>query len=375
MLRESEPVSRQELAECLDLTPASLSRISRELITQGICLETPVTREGGQRGRPSVALRINARGGYLVAVSISSFSRLISIVDISGQRHHQQEIPKPVISSAADTVTFIGEYVDRLVAEQFLERKLIIGAALTIPGSINAQSGILTKSVLLNWPDFSIKEHLAERLQCPVRVENNGDALCRQFLDSCLANEKHKSSIFLAHVSAGMGASIAIGGRIVRRLADEGWINDINVLTTRADGQSNTKLSQLASGRAILAKLPNIKNQMRQDGADFNQMLQSAVTMANQSAEAVRDIFFEAGHALGANLVPLTIAIAPDTIVLAGPVLKASAYAEGVKTGYVHAAMEMDIQPSRIVVSGASYIDASESLALHDFFLSGAYGT
>ena len=71
--------------------------------------------------------------------------------------------------------------------------------------------------------------------------------------------------------------------------------------------------------------------------------------------------------------MPLTIAIAPDVIVLAGPVLRAEAYSEGVKAGYEKAAAEMDIQPSKIIVSGASYIDASENLALHEFFLTGAY--
>ena len=373
MLREPSPVSRQELAERLELTPASLSRISKELITDGICVEAPLQRGETQRGRPGVALRINPHGGVLIAISISSFSRLISIVDISGTQLHQQSIPKHVTASGPGTVEFIGRYVDRLVSDNRLDRRLILGATLTIPGSINVQSGFLTKSILLSWPNFAIQEELSKRLRCHVRVENNGDALCRQFMDKNLAFGARLSSVFLAHISEGMGASIAIDGRIVRRLADEGWINDIKISTQAVEGQEEQKMSTLVSGRAILQAVRETDNAITKNGTEFDQMLDVAVACANGGVDAVTSIFYKAGRQLGSNLVPLTIAIAPDVIVLAGPVLRAAAYSEGVKSGYEKAAAEMDIQPSKIIVSGASYIDASENLALHEFFLTGAY--
>lgn len=373
-LRDSGQSSRQELAASLDLTPASLSRISRELIADGICVEAPNSRDGNQRGRPSVALQINAKGGNLIAISISSFSRIISIIDIAGQQKYAHQIPKHVILSGADTVAYIADYIDGLVADKILDRALILGASLTLPGSINSESGFLTKSVLLNWPNYSIKEKLAERLMCPVRVENNGDALCRHFLDKTAISDADRSNVFLVHVSNGMGASIAIGGRIVRRLADEGWINDIPVLTKEGEEYSERKLSQFASGGSILAQLPDAEISLGQEGTAFSRALHSAVAVSNQTSNDARDVFFDAGHALGANLLSLSIAIAPNTIVLAGPVLKAIAYSEGVQAGYKRAAARMKIHPSRIVVSDASYIDAAECLALHGFFLAGAYG-
>ncbi|MEH6740855.1 MAG: ROK family protein [Sulfitobacter sp.] len=321
-----------------------------------------------------MALQINAKGGNLIAISISSFSRIISVIDIAGQQKHAHQIPKQVILSGADTVAYIADYIDGLVADEVLDRALILGASLTLPGSINSESGFLTKSVLLNWPNYSIKERLTERLMCPVRVENNGDALCRHFLDKTVISDTDRSNVFLVHVSNGMGASIAIGGRIVRRLADEGWINDIPVLTKEGADYSERKLSQFASGGSILAQLPDVESSEGQEGTEFSRALHSAVAVSNKAPNKARDVFFDAGHALGANLLSLSIAIAPDTIVLAGPVLKAFAYSEGVQAGYERAAARMKIQPSQIVVSDASYIDAAECLALHGFFLAGAYG-
>lgn len=374
VLREPNPISRQELAERLDLTPAAMSRISKELIEDGICEEAPLVRSETQRGRPGVALRISAKGGFFVAISISSFSRMIMIIDIAGNQHHQQAIPKHMTATGQQTVDFVGKYVDQLIFGNRLDRRLILGAVMTIPGSINKQSGFLTKSVLLNWPNFAIQERLSERLRCRVRVENNGDALCRHFLDNTLADKKQYSSVFLAHIAEGMGASIAIGGRIVRRLADEGWINDIKAPQDEARDQQNRKLSDLASGRAILNNVVGLQNVIIKNGTEFSQMLEVAIGTANQGSDSARAQFYNAGFQLGSNLVPLTIAIAPEIIVLAGPVLQAHAYAEGANAGYEKAAKEMDIQPSRIIVSNASYSDASANLALHDFLLTGAYG-
>lgn len=329
-------------------------------------------RDTAQRGRPGVALRINPQGGFLIAISISSFSKVITIVDISGAQHHQKVIPLHVTMSGADTVEFIGRYIDQLVFANKLDRRLILGATLTLPGSINVQSGFLTKSILLNWPDFAIQHQMSKRLQCHVRVENNGDALCRHFMDKNEANAPQHSSVFLAHISEWMGASIAIGGRIVRRLADEGWINDIRARTAEAGSEQN--LSDLAAGRAVLDVVSKTHPDVTKNGTEFNQKLEIAVAWAKQDVDAVRSAFFASGYHLGSNLVPLTIAIAPDVIVLAGPVLRAGAYAAGVKAGYEKSARDLDIHPSKIVVSRASYSDASENLALHDFFLSGAYG-
>lgn len=375
MLRENETISRQELAVSLDLTPASLSRIAKELIDQGICIEAPISRESSQRGRPSVALQINADGGYLIAVSISSYTRIITVIDIIGKRHYEQQIPKDILTSAQDTISFIGSYVNGLVGQGHIDKNRIIGLAFTVPGSINSETGFLTKSVYLDWPNFPIKERLMDLLDCPVRVENIGDALCLNFLDSCVVAGRLKSSVFLAHVSAGMGASIAIGGQIVRRLADEGWINDIIVPANDDDANTKTKLSQLASGRAIVDRLSNTTSAPEIVNADFNEKLRCAVSTANSEENSARDEFFNAGRALGANLVPLTIAYAPDTIVLAGPVLGANSYFDGVMAGYKRTVEQMDIQPSTIVVSSANYVDAAESLALQDFFHSGAYGS
>ena len=109
-----------------------MSRISKELIEDGICKEAPLDRGETQRGRPSVALRINPKGGFLIAISISSFSRLISVIDIAGNQHHQRAIPKYITAVGQKTVEFVGKYIDQLISDNKLDRRLILGAVVRL---------------------------------------------------------------------------------------------------------------------------------------------------------------------------------------------------------------------------------------------------
>ena len=254
-----------------------------------------------------------------------------------------------------------------------LDKQKVIGAAFALPGSISLHTGFLTKSIFLEWPDFPIKTRLFERLGCPVCVENIDDALCMEFLDNYKESERNGLNLFLVHIAAGMGASVAIGGQIVQRLADEGWINDIVVTKEDTAKSEKVKLRDLVSGQAVLDELTTAADGGWPTAENFTTQIEHVINLLNDRNPHVHDSLFSAGHTLGINLVPLTSACAPESIVLAGPVANIAAYAEGVKEGYLQAAQAIDIRPSKIQVSSTSYLDASECIALREFFFSGAY--
>lgn len=365
-LRMRGTMSRQELSEVMDLTPASISRITKDLIAEGVCQEVSPQRRESQNGRPNIGLQINPTVGFVICASLSSLSRVVSMTDVSGKRHHERQIPEAIIQNGPDTIEFIGCFVDELIADGHLTRDYLLGAALVMPGSIDSTVGVLTKSVLVNWPDFPIKDNLSERLNCPARVENIGDALCQHSLDRAAMNGASGANIFLAHVAARMGASLALGGKVVKRLADEGWINDIPVSSSLVSNGQTQTLSQTASGRAILNAIPIDKK--IETLSDLNAHIETSIEVSKQSDGVHRKAFYEAGYALGMTLLPLTIAFAPDQIVLAGPVVASEAYEEGARAGYAKAVNELDTQTSVINVNRTSYIEAAENLALNEHF-------
>ena len=67
-LRERGQLTRKELSEELGLSPASISRIVRRLVTAGIVSEEATASEGP--GRKSDLIRFNTRSGSVIAVDL-----------------------------------------------------------------------------------------------------------------------------------------------------------------------------------------------------------------------------------------------------------------------------------------------------------------
>jgi|GEM_PF-1625576 len=372
LLQRYGAVSRNDLSEKTGLTQAAISRLTRDLIKEGICYEEQpgFTKCQTRIGRRRVNLRIHPEGGFVIAICCSAFSKLISITDISGQTRYQTKIPDKSAKSPDSTLRFITEYVDQLYASKALKRSKLLGAALVIAGSIDPQSGHLIKAPLLNWKDYPIQNKLSESLHCAVRVENIADALCLNYLDTDIDNQASSSNIFLTHISAGMGASLAINHRIVKRGGDEGWIGNIVTCNDLSQIDNSTNLHQTSSGKAILKRIREQLDTEPLKGKNFPTQLKHAVDIANAQDGPTRQIFFEAGKALGNSLYTLTAAYLPEIVIIAGPAVAANAFGNGVMKGYEGMVAIQKSGASNIVIDQTQYIDAAQKLALLEHFFS-----
>ena len=94
----------------------------------------------------------------------------------------------------------------------------------------------------------------------------------------------------------------------------------------------------------------------------------SALKLARDGDDLIRDLFFNAGRALGSALFPITAAYVPDKIILAGPTGASCFFAEGVKDGFsMDWSTENSTQPE-IITLDTEYIDAAQSLGISSFF-------
>ena len=354
-------MSRQELADRTGLTNASVSRISRELIEEGFCCEEDTSRKGRRLGRRGTELRIKPDGRLVIAVSLSAFSKRVALTDLLGNTLHAAEIPPRFAESAAAAVEFAGGFIDDAVAAHGVARQRILGAAVAVAGLVNRPEGRLVRAPLLDWRDFPLQRRLAERLSCPVRVENVADALCLSSLG--VTRLQSQARIFLVHVAVGMGASLALDGQIVNRGGDEGWIGKIPIRDPDGSGEILT-LDQVASGRAILDRAGAADPDGVSGKTDIARRLAAAVRASNRESGPERRRFREAGTILGETLMLLTAAYLPETIVLAGPVSESEAFCNGVIDAFRRTARDADSASIEFYINRITYLEAAQRLAL-----------
>jgi predicted NBD/HSP70 family sugar kinase len=358
-------VSRHDLSGKTGLTHASISRITKELIDEGICYEGAAYRAENQLGRRRTELHVNPDGGFVVVLCFSVFSRMAALTDITGKRRFEIEIPARAARTAQASINFVGDWLDRLGDAGKIDCRRVLGAGTVIAGSVEHGSGHLTNAPLLKWWNIPIRDLLIERLQCPVVVENVADALCLAYLDREYSGSGSHVHMFLAHVAYGMGASLVIDSEVVRRRGDEGWIGRLPIAGGEL-AEDMGVLQDVSSGKAILEQLErHLVNDRALNPVDnLPHRLNAAVEASTDSDPVAEEIFHQAGAALGNVLLPITAAYLPDVIVLAGPVASSATYCDSTCTAYAKTAASSGFESTKIVTARTSYIEAAENLAL-----------
>ncbi len=364
-LLKGNGVSRHDLTGKTGLTHASISRITKELIDEGICYEGAAYRAENQLGRRRIELHVNPDGGFVVVLCFSVFSRIAALTDITGKRRFETEIPARASRTAQASINFVGTWLDKLVASGKIERRRLLGAGAVIAGSVEHGTGHLTNAPLLKWRNIPIKDLLTERLQCPVAIENVADALCLAYLDREYSGSGSHVHMFLAHVAYGMGASLVIDSKVVRRRGDEGWIGRFPIAGGDLAGHKRV-LQDVSSGEAILEQLERhlVNDRALNPMDNITRRLKAAVDASTKGDPVVEEIFHQAGAALGGVLLPITAAYFPDVIVLAGPVASSATYCSSTCSAYAKTAASSGYESTRIVINRTSYIEAAENLAL-----------
>ena len=90
-LRAVGPASRVEIGERTGLAPATVSEITAALLAEGLLRESRSVVAG--RGRPRILLEINADGGRVLGVKLSTYRVTLSLTDLVGQLIDATSLP------------------------------------------------------------------------------------------------------------------------------------------------------------------------------------------------------------------------------------------------------------------------------------------
>jgi predicted NBD/HSP70 family sugar kinase len=366
-------ITRQDIKERTGLTHATVSRITRDFIEAGLMREGDKVIDLGAKGRRRVEFKINADAGFVVGICLSAFQKAVSIVDVEGRQRYRESIPEDVIDDPEGTVEFIGGIIDRWIAESDLPGVRILGAGVVVAGSVDHFAGDIVEAPLLRWTNVPIRTLLSDRLKLEVVVQNVADGLCLACLDRLYREAAARFHMFLVHVAVGMGASLMIDRRAVRRRGDEAWISRIPVVLTGKCAGNDGRLGDVVSGKAILSTLDELEHGVDDVRASdpITVRLENAVRAANTGSQAATRTFLEAGRLLGQVLGLLTASYRPDVLILAGPVALAEPFRQGVEEGYREFWSLIDDSPIDVVMNPMTYLDAAENLGLREFLVPG----
>ncbi|HHY47472.1 MAG TPA: ROK family protein [Firmicutes bacterium] len=326
LIRDHEPISRNELAKISGLTPAAVTSIVRQLIKDGNVLEVGHGESSG--GRRPIHLMLNPSVTYILACRLQKGYLLMAIVDLKNNVRALKELA--IDTSSPETVArAMGGNFQDLVARAQVPSDKVSFVSVASPGLVNPETGTIKISVNLGWEDAPLGEAVEKAFGIPVHIENvsNASALAEKLY----GHGRGCNHLIYMGLSVGIGAGIIVNNQIYGGAL--GYAGEIgHMAMTLNDGPEckcgsrgcfeaycgvNAVIERVRAG--IKEGLVSPEWSTATDTLDLTQVLQ----MLHEGEPYVRSVFAEVANIVGVVVANLINLYNPEIVVLGGELMQA----------------------------------------------------
>ena len=323
LIRSEGTVSRVALAHGSGLTEASVSRIVKTLLEEGVVIEKGQGVSTG--GKRPTLLELNAAGKHAVGVYLSDYEVRIVLTNLSGVvlASRTRGFGKVTVSRD-EFVSSAAHDIAHLLAERKVDRTSVLGVGVAIPGHFSSTPRDATDETEWAW---SVIEHdLATATGFLVLLEN--DATCAAMGEYWASRAPSAQDLGVVTIASGIGFGLVTNGDVHRGASSNaGELGHVSVDMAGPSCYCGSRgcvelyaapRSMVAAGRrdADLAKLLGAESSS-DTSASYSSLARAAVD-GNESARA---IIASAAKALGAAIVSVANVLDLDQVVLTGPAL------------------------------------------------------
>ncbi|NLW56036.1 MAG: ROK family transcriptional regulator [Firmicutes bacterium] len=202
--------SRTKLAEITKMSPATITRITSELLEQGIITEHGIGQSNG--GRRPVFLKLSYDKLYIIGIQIRRDQVALGLSDLKGKLMSKSAY-SPYSLEPNTLVRELVQEFNSLLEKAKVKKEHILGVGVAISGIVDSNRGVLLQSVNLGWRDVKIAEILEDNLDFPVVVENDANAAA--LAELWFGGAQKASNFLYLKTSAGVGAGIVYDRKLL----------------------------------------------------------------------------------------------------------------------------------------------------------------
>ena len=208
-LRVFGPKARIELCQLTQLSPATVTAITADLIKQGRLIELESTTKASTRGRPKVVVDLNADAEYVIGIKISMNEFRLILGDYKGDIIDQEVIDTPTRSlSYNDFIQYTLQIIDTYIAKQSWNKSQISAVGIAFQGVVDAKNGQLLWSPALTFKHCAISEPLSSALQVPIIIANDANCIAVNIMQTPKFRELSNFVVIMLGYGVGMGMII-----------------------------------------------------------------------------------------------------------------------------------------------------------------------
>lgn len=316
LIRALGPISRVELAETTGLTQATMSTVVRQLLVEGLVIETGRGESTG--GKPPVMLDVNPDARFAVGVQLGRESITYVVINLSGAIVGRTRTGGIGSAEPTEMVKRLAAEVDRTLEGLGIGKASVVGVGVVAPGPLDVGNGMILRSPHLTaWLNVPIRSMLSDAVGLPVILDNDATAAAiGDFWSGKLDDAIAHATVYMG---TGIGAGVLIDGIVFRgSSSNAGELGQVVVAS--ADGKL-TYLEEIADPGAVVG-LARASGEARRlglpDDDDFAGFRTIATAAARGDTGASRLIEDSAEH-LASGVLTLANLFDLDSVSLAGP--------------------------------------------------------
>ena len=205
ILKNKPDISRAEIAKITKLTPASITKITKQLIDRGILIETGAGENS--LGRPSILLNINKDAGYFIGFYLAPRKIISIFTNYVGETVSTLETK--LLDLSHDNILDI---IDIHIESFRRVNPNILGVGIALNGMVNSAKGVFIFSPHYSWKNYNIKSYLENKCSYTVFVENDVRLMALGELEHGAAIGEN--NFVLINIGDGIGAGIIIDKKV-----------------------------------------------------------------------------------------------------------------------------------------------------------------
>ncbi|GAB2616229.1 ROK family transcriptional regulator [Kribbella endophytica] len=373
LIRSSGTVTRVALADRSGLTGASISRVVKQLLAEGLIVETGLGDPTG--GKRATLLQFNPRARHAVGISIDTLSTTYVVTDMNGRVIEQlaskgigRDIPATVITR------LVGELED-LITRTGVEPATLVGVGVALAGRQGSGSSLLRADrERYAWEPFAVQGQLSQAIDHPVVVEN--DSTCAAIGEFWAGRIPSANDFATLYLAAGFGLGLVTNGDVYRGSSSN--VGEIGHMVLEVDGPpcwcgGNGCLEALAAPARVVELAqqdPALAKDLRGKRTSVRTDFARIARRATEGDARCLELIEQSARYLAKALLSITNLLDLSQIILAGPGFSEAGelYARAATEEINRLSFVRAIHPTRVEVSklgpSAAALGAA-SLVLH----------
>ena len=312
------PMTRQEIGVLAGLSPATVSNLVADLVSDGIISEVGLEDSNG--GRPRGLLQVNPEYGYVIGVDVGETEFLVELFDLGlAMRARHLSGTDMAVLDPTDAVTHVAEGIRSVIGQAGVDERAILGVGVAVPGLVEHAGHAIVHGQSVGWDAVPVESMLREMIDLPVLVDNGAKTLGQA--ERWFGAARGSDNAIIVLLGMGLGTCIVSDGEVYRGAtssAGEWGHTSVVVGGRRCRCGANGCLEAYVGAAAIAARYAELAGGNHPAGPGNLEGTVATIIASSERNPAAAQVLDEVVTYLGAGIANLVNLFNPERVVVGG---------------------------------------------------------